>query len=103
MLTWWVSFFLLRQRKLDALMKGTPLEEGSADTDAEGLDIFTQEQWASLRLDAAAMRLRPEEQLQVHMDCLNAVGEIVTIEDVDDMGGSVSTMPLLFSLRLCAY
>eukprot|EP01032_Pedospumella_encystans_P011063 gene11063-12896_t len=79
------------QRKLDALMKGTPMEEGSAETDAEGLDIFTQEQWASLRLDTAALRLRPEEQLQVHMDCLNAVGEIVTIEDVDDMGGSCWT------------
>ena len=65
------------------------MEEDSAETDAEGLDIFSQEQWASLRLDAATLRLRPEEQLQVHMDCLNAVGEIVTIEDVDDMGGSV--------------
>lgn len=76
------------QRKLDIIMKGTADESKEADT--EGLDIFSREQWRSLRLDASALRLRPEEQLQVHMDCINAVGEIVTIEDVDDMGGSVS-------------
>lgn len=29
------------------------------------------------------------EWLQLHMDCMNAFGEIVGIEDVDDMGGSV--------------
>lgn len=31
-----------------------------------------------------------EERLQVHMDCMNAAGEVVAIEDVDDMGGAVS-------------
>lgn len=33
--------------------------------------------------------LQPLEQLQVHMDCVNALGDIVSIEDVDDMGGAV--------------
>ena len=36
------------------------------------------------------MYLHPHEKLQLHMDCLNALGEIVTVEDVDDMGGVVS-------------
>jgi len=79
------------QRKLDAIMKGTQEEsKAEEDGDDEGVDIFTREQWRALKLDSAALSLRPEEQLQVHMDCINAVGEIVTIEDVDDMGGSVS-------------
>lgn len=80
------------QRKLDAIMKGTQEESKEEDLDDEGVDIFAREQWRALKLDSAALRLRPEEQLQVHMDCINAVGEIVTIEDVDDMGGSVRNM-----------
>lgn len=71
------------QRKLDLIMKG------QADVEQEGVSIFEQEQWRSLALHATQWALRPSEQLQVHMDCLNAVGEIVSIEDVDDMGGSV--------------
>ncbi len=31
------------------------------------------------------------EQLHVHMDCMNALGQIVKIEDVDDMGGQCWT------------
>lgn len=31
-----------------------------------------------------------KEFLQVHIDCMNSVGEIITIDDVDDLGGSVS-------------
>ena len=38
--------------------------------------------------------LRAPERLQVHMDCVNALGEIVAIEDVDDMGGSVRLVHL---------
>lgn len=75
--------YVYLQRKLDLVMKG------QMDAEQEGVNIFEQEQWRSLALDAASWSLRPHEQLQVHMDCLNAVGEIVTIEDVDDMGGSV--------------
>ena len=56
-----------------------------------GLDVFQLEQWRSLSLDSQ-VPLRATEQLQVHMDCLNALGEVVGIEDVDDMGGSVSAL-----------
>ena len=35
------------------------------------------------------IKLKPSERLQVHMDCLNAHGQLVGIEDVDDMGGQV--------------
>jgi hypothetical protein len=73
---------------LGAILKGSTAELG-------GLDLFQQEQWRSLGLDDREFVLRPSEQLQVHMDCANAVGEIVSIEDVDDMGGSVSIMPVI--------
>jgi hypothetical protein len=61
------------------------------DVSALGMDIFAQEQWRSLHLDDPTFSLRHGEQLQVHMDCMNALGEIVSIEDVDDMGGSCWT------------
>jgi len=48
------------------------------------------EQWQRLHLDSPSLLLKPHEKLQVHMDIMNAVGEIVSIEDVDDLGGSVS-------------
>ena len=31
------------------------------------------------------------EQLQVHMDCMNSFGKVVSIEDVDDLGGTCWT------------
>jgi hypothetical protein len=37
-----------------------------------------------------SLHLVGSERLQVHMDCMNALGQIVRIEDVDDMGGLVS-------------
>ena len=39
--------------------------------------------------------LSGNERLQVHLDFMNAVGDIVTIEDVDDMGGSVRNYDLI--------
>ncbi len=36
-----------------------------------------------------SIRLESSEKLLVHMDCMNALGQIVKIEDVDDMGGQV--------------
>lgn len=39
--------------------------------------------------------LTGQERLQVHLDLMNGVGDIVTIEDVDDMGGSVRLPVLL--------
>ena len=54
------------------------------------LQAYYSEQWQRLHLDSPSLLLRPpHEKLQVHMDIMNAVGEIVTIEDVDDLGGSV--------------
>lgn len=40
--------------------------------------------------------LKSNEKLQLHMDCMNALGEVVGVEDVDDMGGVVS---LIFDYR----
>ena len=53
------------------------------------LPVYYSQQWQRLHLDSPSLLLRPHEKLQVHMDIMNAVGEIVTIEDVDDLGGSV--------------
>ena len=64
--------------------------KGNISPELGQMDFFQLEQWRSLGLNESSFALRPNEQLQVHMDCLNAVGEIVSIEDVDDMGGSVS-------------
>lgn len=63
--------------------------KGNTAHDLRQSDFFQLDQWHSLGLNDPSFALRPNEQLQVHMDCLNAVGEIVSIEDVDDMGGSV--------------
>lgn len=35
--------------------------------------------------------LEGSERLLVHMDCMNSLGQIVKIEDVDDMGGQCWT------------
>lgn len=37
--------------------------------------------------------LASEEQLRVHMDCLNSTGKVISIEDVDDLGGAYPTHP----------
>ena len=42
-------------------------------------------------VDMEGVRLLPTEQLQVHMDCMNALGQLAAIEDVDDMGGGCWT------------
>ncbi len=41
-------------------------------------------------LDLDNVVLHSGERLKLHMDCMNAYGQIITIDDVDDMGGSVS-------------
>lgn len=43
--------------------------------------------------------LEESERLLVHMDCMNSFGQIVKIEDVDDMGGQV---PVSFYLSDCS-
>ena len=37
----------------------------------------------------ASIQLLANEKLQIHMDCMNAVGEVITVDDVDDLGGAV--------------
>ena len=64
-------------------------------------NIFELNQWKSLNLNATELILQPNEKLQVHMDCINSIGEIVTIEDVDDMGGSVSCTLYIYIFLYC--
>jgi hypothetical protein len=57
---------------------------------------------SSLGSSLQEINLFPHEKLQLHMDCVNALGEIVGVDDVDDMGGVVSLfLMLLFSLFSC--
>lgn len=63
---------------------------GGDDGDEEG-DLASLLPDVHLRTGTAAGE---EERLQVHMDCMNAAGEVVAIEDVDDMGGAVSLFEL---------
>ena len=41
-------------------------------------------------MDLQDVVLLPGETLKLHMDCMNSYGQIITIDDVDEMGGSVS-------------
>lgn len=66
------------QLVLDAAMKG--------ETVVEGVKIPFPE-----RLALQSVRLQGTEQLQVYMDCMNGFGKVVSIEDVDDMGGTCWT------------
>jgi hypothetical protein len=49
------------------------------------LSPAAREHWGGLTC------MLPSERLQVHMDCMNALGQIISIEDVDDLGGSCWT------------
>ena len=60
-------------------MKGKPLP-GSEDG-----SLFDS-------LDLNSVVLLPGERLKLHMDCMPAYGPIITIDDVDDMGGSVRSI-----------
>jgi hypothetical protein len=68
------------QAWLDDVMRGnhSPLQDGQQQT--------TQQEgcWGALPT------LLSSERLQLHMDCMNALGQVISIEDVDDLGGSVS-------------
>ncbi len=55
---------------------------------------------ASTRANDFTVQLQSHEKLQIHMDCLNALGEIVNVDDVDDMGGVVSKTKLLLHFVL---
>jgi hypothetical protein len=66
------------QLALSAAMKG--------DSSVEGIEIPFPD-----RLSLAGVKLQGSEQLQVFMDCMNSFGKVVSIEDVDDMGGTCWT------------
>ena len=42
-------------------------------------------------LGLESLKMEGIEQLQVHMDCMNSFGKVVSIEDVDDLGGTCWT------------
>ncbi len=46
------------------------------------------------------VKLKSNERLQVHMDCMNAHGQLVEIEDVDEMGGQVCWLAASLFVRL---
>lgn len=66
------------QLAVNAAMKG--------ETVVEGVKIPFPE-----RLSLSGVKLEGKEQLQVYMDCMNGFGKVVSIEDVDDMGGTCWT------------
>lgn len=55
-------------------------------------------------LQSLSGALQGEEKLQLHIDCMNSLGEIVSLEDVNDLGGAVSVLTAssgFSSLFLC--
>lgn len=54
---------------------------GKAKLDVRGSDSFGD----------ASIAINRGETLQVHIDCMNAFGQIVSIDDVYDMDGVVRT------------
>jgi hypothetical protein len=46
----------------------------------------------------SSVELLGHEKLQIHMDCMNSIGEVITVDDVDELGGAVS----LFTVS-CTY
>ena len=86
------------QRAMDLLMKGKAtdelfhmLQEGTGGGHEEGLLDGIKGFNLLMSSDLVGVVLQAGERVQVHMDCMNGFGEVVTIEDVDDMGGSCWT------------
>lgn len=78
------------QRKMNLAMSGQSLVETSDS--AEVTQALTAV-FASSMYDLDSVKLLPvTEYLTVHMDCMNAMGKVVSVEDVDDMNGNVSTI-----------
>ena len=73
---------------MDEIMGGELGDDGQSASFWTGLRAIYKHCEGTLALSAVRLT-QPVEQLQVHMDCLDALGEIVSIEDVDDMGGAV--------------
>lgn len=68
------------QKSMDSIMKGgsIPGYEGESPSYFGGFDLNN-------------VVLLPGERLKLHMDCMNAYGQIITIDDVDEMGGTCWT------------
>lgn len=66
------------QLAVNAAMKGEMLVQKTQIPYPEGLGL-------------EALKMEGVEQLQVHMDCMNSLGKVVSIEDVDDLGGTCWT------------
>ncbi len=66
----------------------------------EMMSISTTSTNSTNSSDAAleSINLFPHEKLQLHMDCLNALGEIISVNDVDDMGGVVRDVEIIFPM-----
>jgi hypothetical protein len=71
---------------MDMIMNGSLHGLSDDDFDKDLQKVY--EDAECLGLDKVFLNSN-SEQLQVHMDCLNGIGETITIEDVDEMGGSV--------------
>ena len=70
---------------IDLFMKGKYDEMNNA---VEGLSCAIDlESISGEGFDLNDIVLGKNEQVQVHIDCLDALGRIVSIEDIDDMGG----------------
>ena len=52
--------------------------------------IFGEESQIIKELNLDHIILLANERLQLHIDCMNAYSQIISIEDVDDMKGTVS-------------
>jgi hypothetical protein len=37
-------------------------------------------------------KLSATEKLNIHLDCMNSLGQVITVDDVDDIGGAVGRL-----------
>ena len=98
------------QAAMDELMRGLPATSspssssaasssgssaGAQASDDEVTVVLPSGEKRALRyppgLGLGALVLTGGERLQVHVDCINSLGQVVTIDDIDDMGGSCWT------------
>lgn len=73
----------------DIITAATELQEQltAAMTNSE---YVTDKDLHSLFPDLSPLVLQGHERLQIHMDCMNALGEVITADEVDELGGAVS-------------
>ena len=59
-------------------------------------EYATDKDLHSLFPDLSPLVLQSHERLQIHMDCMNALGEVITADEVDELGGAVSISCVFF-------